>query len=159
LKINDLSRATFSIKGTFLALDRNFLGAKLNLYFYSMQFPIRDALPPDLRIKQRVCVRRHNLRVFGLYVLMMLCLTLSFCEIFSDNIIGFCLFAAAIVVVIYFIATMPRADAKFSRRIGFVCPFCNEPLYFASSVGQYSCLITNGECPHCHKLLISQKSS
>jgi hypothetical protein len=124
-----------------------------------MQFPMREELPPDLRAKQRICVRRHNLRVIGLSVLMMLCLGLVFCEIFSDNIIGFCLFSAAIVVILYFISVMPRADAKFSRRIGFICPFCNEPLYSASSVWQYSLLITRGECPHCHKLLVSQKSS
>jgi hypothetical protein len=125
-----------------------------------MQFPMREALPTDLRAKQRTCVRRHNLRLLGLLVLMTPCLIFSVYVRHLNSIASYCLLGAIVVAVIYILAvTMPRADARFSRHIGFVCPFCNESLYSASSVGQYSRLITNGECPHCRKLLISQKSS
>ena len=40
------------------------------------RFPARNALPAELRIKLRACVRRHNLRVLTMGALLLPCMWL-----------------------------------------------------------------------------------
>ena len=121
-------------------------------------YPARGKLPADLRSLQRACVRRHNLCVVGL----------TFCTFCPTSLIlyffGYTLGRVAVpgamvtmaATLIVGVVLIQRTNARFSRRIGFVCPACGQPLYAASSAfGSYSRLVTRGECPHCRHPLAS----
>ena len=114
-------------------------------------YPAQDKLPADLRAKQRACVHHHNLSVLGLFLLLIPLAYLDV-EVFGARTLPslVVLIVGLVAICTAMLAWVPRTDARFSRRIGFVCPRCGQPLYFASSkYGPDSPLITRGECPHC----------
>ena len=123
-----------------------------------LNFPARDALPPDLRDKQRKCVHRHNLWIFAALLAMIVdgLVTVEFIK--HIPFLAIALLVALLLCQIYIAFVIFPGDSKrYCHKIGFLCPFCNQPLYFASSRGSYSPLITRGECPHCQKSLLSMR--
>ena len=119
------------------------------------RFPNYDALPEDLRAKQRACVRRHNRQLFSWLVPLFACLfVLIYALLHVPVEYGWIVRASLLpwgVLALYAIFAVLRADRAFCRQIGFVCPACTKPLYQASSAfgGDFSPLVVRGECPHC----------
>ncbi len=108
-------------------------------------------LPETLRAKQRECVRHHNQAVFGLVAVVFLTI-LGFLFLQPKGFhlrIGW-LAAAVLIEAVPGFVLIKRRDDRRCREIGFVCPACGKPLYYASDRYAQSRLLTHGECPHCH---------
>jgi hypothetical protein len=117
---------------------------------------VRDQLPPDIREKQRIMVRAHNRRIMlaALVFFGVAYGATRFLFALSDWI-GFTVLIVDLLAVFYAVFILiPRADARHSKRIGFLCPACGGTLYRQSSASSRSSLITRGTCPRCdHRFL------
>lgn len=100
-------------------------------------------------------MHRHNLHVYVALAAILPFLYLGARIAHSYHVAGFALLITVLIVEVYVVLrVIPRADTNYCVRLGFVCPFCNQPLYKASDIVTSSPLITRGECPHCGKSLI-----
>jgi hypothetical protein len=121
-------------------------------------FPARDLLPPELRNKQRKCVRRHNLWIFAALSAFFIDAFVALGLIRRNPSLAIALLIALLIFQIYLAFAKFRGDSqRYCHEIGFLCPYCGQPLYYASSLGDYSPLITRGECPRCQKSLLSSR--
>src|SRR5439155_20664178 len=118
-------------------------------------------LPPELASRQKLLVRDHNRRimllVFGFFAFCFLAARL----LLQHAPAAIILLITAFVLFGYFgFVVVPRVAARQCKGIGFVCPFCDKPLYYQSSFfWRYSSLIMRSECPHCHKSFVHATSS
>ena len=120
------------------------------LFFLGTHEKAALTLPPDLQAKQRSCVNRHNLHVLYLFLCLVPFLVLGLWVARFSTAGCFALLIGALIVEFYVAAVpMRRADDRYSQKIGFVCPHCGEPLYYASDSIDRSRLLTRGECPSC----------
>jgi hypothetical protein len=105
---------------------------------------------PELREKQRECVRHHNARALILLCTFFLLIfgSLSMARNFAKPGLVVVSLTAGVLFLGAFL--IYRSDRLFARKIGFICPKCDESLYYASDIyGSRSSVIKRGTCPHC----------
>lgn len=121
----------------------------------------RVELPPELQVRQKLLARGHNRRVMFLAAAFFGTIFIALIIFQRDASVAIIVFITGFVFLGYIgLVLIPRADIRQCMKVGFVCPFCGEALYYQSSiVWKYSSLITRGECPHCGKSFVQATSS
>lgn len=130
------------------------------MYFLAARKKAESVIPPDLLAKQRICVNRHNTRVYGLFILLLPGFALAIYAMHIKNTAGFwSLIAVVFSGICAGMAVIKRADVKLCYKINFLCPFCGKPLYYASGSYDWSSLVTRGECPRCQRLIAERSEN
>jgi hypothetical protein len=107
---------------------------------------------------------RHNLRLLAAAALYMPIACYGAVLSHRNSVLGITLVIISTSAAVFFIfAGLKRLDNRFCHKIGFLCPFCNPPLYAASDAAtdlvDWNPLITRDECPNCRKQLVSKIST
>jgi hypothetical protein len=111
-------------------------------------------LMAQLKASHRRVDRANSLRILSAFVCWLIVMGATFVIsilVHSGVILGVVFFAATASYFYVYFVLITRWDNAQCRELGFVCPYCEQPLFVredGSRKGQRRFLET-GECPHC----------